>query len=400
MFNTAFERISSGIASLIAFSVAAVSLVVATPSLAQQATPRLHLRAYTKVMPLRGATPEMARSTALASTTVPMWDFSITASRDSNVYTGSMVGRSPFFHGARTTNIQTYIVPLIIQMPSGGIKYDPTVTNTCAPAGVPLTLLQQSPIMDTFNFTMNGVNIGTAQYVDAFQRANFWNNVSVTGSRYHTVLSPVTTLSAVTVTVPTGKGASFNVGACGHSGNLGVLALDWFQSYLEGTLIPSLAGQGVGPTNFPIFLMNDVVMSEDDPPDTSNCCVIGYHGAFGLPTQTYSPTDFDTTGVFSNLNDTSVFGHEVGEWMDDPLGTNPTPLWGHLGQVSGCQNNLEVGDPLSGTLFPAVKMPNNITYNLQELAFFSWFFSTPSIGAGGKFSNNGTFVSDAGAICS
>jgi hypothetical protein len=189
-------------------------------------------------------------------------------------------------------------------------------------------------------------------------------------------------------------------GGCGYGSHLGLLYVNWFQTYLETTLIPSLAGQGVGPTNFVIFLMNDVVMSGDSPPDLSNCCIIGYHGAFGLPTQTYSPTDFDTTGIFTGLNDTSVFGHEVGEWMDDPLGTNPTPLWGHIGQVSGCQDNLEVGDPLSGTLFPAVKMPNGTTYNLQELAFFSWFFSTPSIGAGGKFSNHGTFTSDAGAICS
>ncbi|HTW86535.1 MAG TPA: hypothetical protein VMD75_00890 [Candidatus Binataceae bacterium] len=399
MYNAAFDRLVGRIATLTAFSVAAAALAIATPVFAQT-NQRPHLRAYSIVMPLRGATRQMARSNALASTTVPMWDFTITASRDNNTYSGSMVGRSPFFHGARTTNIQTYIVPLIIQMPAGGIKYDPTVNNTCAPAGAPLTLLQQSPIVDTSDFTMNGVSIGTAQYVDAFQRANFWTNVEVTGNRYHTVLSPVTTLSAVTVSVPSGKGISDAVDACGHNGNLGILALDWFQSYLEDTLIPSLAAQGVGPTSFPIFLMNDVVMSEDDPPDASNCCVLGYHGAFGLPTQMYAPVDFDTTKVFSGVSDTSVFAHEVAEFTDDPLGTNPTPLWGHVGQVSGCQNNLEVGDPLTGTLFPAVKMPNGTTYNLQELAFFSWFFSTPSIGAGGLFSDNGTFTSDAGSICS
>ncbi len=67
---------------------------------------------------------------------------------------------------------------------------------------------------------------------------------------------------------------------------------------------------------------------------------------------------------------------------------------------TGCQNNLEVGDPLSGTLLPGATMPNGITYNLQELAFYSWFFGAPSIGAGGSFSDDGAFPFDAGAICS
>ena len=82
--------------------------------------------------------------------------------------------------------------------------------------------------------------------------------------------------------------------------------------------------------------------------------------------------------------------------MDDPFGTNPTAPWGHIGQVSGCQNNLEVGDPLSGTVF---KVPfNGFNYHLQELAFFSWFFrQSPSIGINGWFSNGGTFTTPAKA---
>jgi hypothetical protein len=79
--------------------------------------------------------------------------------------------------------------------------------------------------------------------------------------------------------------------------------------------------------------------------------------------------------------------------MDDPLGTNATPLWGNIGQVVGCQGNLENGDPLSGTIFPPVLMPNGFTYDLQELAFFSWFFrQNPSIGVNGFYSDNGTFT--------
>jgi hypothetical protein len=44
-------------------------------------------------------------------------------------------------------------------------------------------------------------------------------------------------------------------------------------------------------------------------------------------------------------------------------------------------------------------MPNGYTYHLQELAFFSWFFGAPSIGIHGWFSNNGTFLTDAGPVC-
>jgi hypothetical protein len=100
--------------------------------------------------------------------------------------------------------------------------------------------------------------------------------------------------------------------------------------------------------------------------------------------------------------DTSVLAHELGEWMTDPFVGNPTPLWGHIGQVATCQNDLEVGDPLStqiGTDVPPVVMPNGYAYHMQELAFFSWFLGSPSIGVNGWFSNNGTFLSDAGPPC-
>jgi len=91
--------------------------------------------------------------------------------------------------------------------------------------------------------------------------------------------------------------------------------------------------------------------------------------------------------------------HEVAEWMNDPFDNNPTPPWGHTGQVSGCQDNLEVGDPLSGTEAPPIVMSNGFTYHLQELAFFSWFFNSHSVGIHHWFSNNGTFLHDAGPPC-
>ena len=93
---------------------------------------------------------------------------------------------------------------------------------------------------------------------------------------------------------------------------------------------------------------------------------------------------------------TLVISHEIGEWANDPFGTNLVPPWGGTGQVPGCQDNLEVGDPLTPTNILPVTMPNGFSYKLQELAFFSWFFGGESIGVNGWYSNNGTFTTDAG----
>jgi hypothetical protein len=360
------------------------------------------LTGRTIVIPLHGATDEGAKADIAAGATIPMWNYTTTSSRDGLSYSGTMVGASPFTSPGTSTSVPTQIVPLIIHMLSDGGTFDPTAADPCAAAPLTntsdLVLFQNSPIILSHAFTMNGASIGTTQYVDAFQRASFWSLVG--GQNYHVQLSPVTTLSAVTVNVPAANGATVSLVPFGGCGNLGVVDNVWLKDYLEGTLIPSLAGQGVSSTSFPIFLVNAVQANPYvSASPLTNCCILGYHSAFGSPVQTYGISDFDTTGVFSNTADVSVAAHEVGEWMNDPLGTNPVPLWGHVGQQSGCQSNLEVGDPLSGTLAPNAIMPNGYTYHLQELAFFSWFLGSPSLAAGAKFSNNGTFVGQAHSPC-
>jgi hypothetical protein len=365
-------------------------------------------KGYYTVRPLKGVTANAARISAAAATTIPMWDYSITSSVDENQYSGMMVGRSPFFHGARTTDIRAIIVPIKIVMPDGTV-FDPTVADaTCLPSpsgATALSVVQGSPVLQSTMFTMGGTIVGTTQYTDAFQRGNFWTNVSVTGDRYHTMLSPVTTLGVVTVNVPAPNGTTNDAAASGGCGKIGVMDIDWWDPFLQATIIPSLASQGVSPTTLPLFLFYNVVMGQGGSSLTgSNCCILGYHGAFnplGSAVQTYSPFDFDTTGLFGSTSSAiAPMSHEVAEWMDDPIGMNLTPVWGHTGQVTGCQNNLEDADPLSGTLFPPVMMSNGFTYAPQELAFFSWFFrQKPSIGVNGWYSDNGTFITDAGPLC-
>src|SRR5437016_2538514 len=86
---------------------------------------------------------------------------------------------------------------------------------------VPLTVFGQSPLFNNAPFTMNGVNVGNTQYVDAFQRANFWTAIS---PAYHTRLGTITIAAAQRYDVPVGSGAVysdflFGNGGCGPHNN-------------------------------------------------------------------------------------------------------------------------------------------------------------------------------------
>src|SRR5216684_8200111 len=98
----------------------AVILVFAS-TVRAQIDPMRPLHAYTTVVPLRGVSHDAVRGAVASSSTVPMFDYSVVSPLDGITYTGSMIGRSPFFHGARTTNVPAFIVPLIIKMPDGGV---------------------------------------------------------------------------------------------------------------------------------------------------------------------------------------------------------------------------------------------------------------------------------------
>jgi hypothetical protein len=346
------------------------------------------------VKPLQGGNAQAILDDSAAGKGLTMWPYTIKSTRSGSAgktFKGVMVGNSPITTKATTTTT-VYVVPLIFKI--GGLTFDPTVADASCMAGkVPLTVLKNSPmVVGTHDFKINGIDVGKAQYSDAFQRASFWKDVSANGGTYHNKLA-YKFLPAVTITPGSANSALFTVtGGC--IANYGGVEINWLDAELQGTIIPSLASKGVGPTNLPIFMIYNTTMYINT---TAQCCVGGYHGAFGSPVQTYSPFGFDTVGVFgAGGEDTDIMAHEVNEWQDDPLGNNPTPAWGKIGQVTGCQTNLEVGDPLTGTNYPNVTL-SGFTYHLQELAFFSWFYGPPSIGAGAKFSDNGTFKVAQGA---
>jgi len=395
---------------------------IAALSFASMASAQNKLNAYTVVAPATDAAGNpLSAAQAAANSDLTTFTYSVVSSRDGNTYSGSMVGEDPFGANFSTTSIDTLIIPVIlitntiaVASPNGKILttkpgvtvFDPTVADdVClsSPNDVPLSLMVQSPIFQSNDFKFGATDVGTTQYIDAFQRANFWQFVGGTG--YHTILTPHV-LPAVTVNLPGKQGlAGSFFGSCGP---LAIVNFDVMLRQVFNKLLEAEDGN-IDSSKFPIFLFYNTVMATNSA-GGSNCCILGFHNAVtqnaavapnkAARVQTYAFIDFEASGAFPPfISNTSIASHEVGEWMDDPFGNNPTPAWGHTGQVGGCQGNLEVGDPLTGTNIPPVTGANGFAYNLQELAFFSWFYGAPSIAVNNWFSNNNTFISDAGPVC-
>jgi hypothetical protein len=113
---------------------------------------------------------------------------------------------------------------------------------------------------------------------------------------------------------------------------------------------------------------------------------LGYHNAIGA--QTFVVASYNDPGfnLYSyNAADVVVLSHELGEWMDDPFGTNQVPPWGQFGIQPTCSTQLEVGDPLTTATYAYPFA--GFEYHIQELAYSSWFTRTsPSLAFNGEYS--------------
>jgi len=357
-------------------------------------------RGYTRAIPYKGSVADALAASA-AGSTIPMTSGKIVAAKDSNTYDVTIVGGNPLAASKTSTTINFLIVPVIVDI--NATTFDPTASDGCLQHNMsPLMAFVQSPLIQSAAFDggttdghaslVNGVDVGTVTYPDAFRRAEFWSKVA--GSNYHTRFK-VSAAPAWTITasdVQNMGGGNVLTSGCAL---VGVLPSAGFENYISNTVIPGVPE--ITPTTFVLFLLKDVVTSDSSSLNCSTFCVIGYHSAFGSPVQTYAVAEYDSTygnWAQQGIKDISIITHEIGEWMDDPLVANETPAWGNIGQVSGCDLAWEVGDPLTGTDFPGIPMANGIIYHPQELAFWSWFYAAngnKSLGAGGKFSMNGTF---------
>lgn len=312
-----------------------------------------------------------------------------------------IVGGCP--QAGTTTNVATILVPVVFNLNNGVLVFNPLATDPGCLGGsnTAFSLFEKSPLISAgHDFVLNGQNEGSVQYIDAFTRAQFSR---IRGAGYNVDLNPVTVGPTLTVSVtgaPNVNGDAFNFsGQCGTNppptnaaGDLGTVNINFIFPILENYI----TAHAIPATTFTYFLLYNTAITNGDATNLNNCCILGFHTAFGTGPHTFGIGEFEGRNqtLFRGIADVSISAHEIGEWLDDPFGNNtrsPVTPWGNIGQVRGCQSNLEVGDPLTGTLIPAVAL-NGFNFHLQELAFFSWFtHDNPSLGSGGRYSDNGTF---------
>jgi hypothetical protein len=353
------------------------------------------------------------------------------SSRSNSMNYGFLVGNSPFATtGVGISSIKTFVAPIVITVhqvatdfgvdADGNLiltgitnqdaTFDPTQPSPACLGktnNVPFTLAVQSPNFTNLPYVWGGTNLGTTQYGDAFQRANYWKASAEVPHQYHMRLSPVEVLPPVVLDFPVGTGIALPQSStfAGYSNCAPTVLVDfaYFDALLDYQNIPNLASSGVNSGNFPIFVGGNVLWGQviGELP-IFNAQAAGYHSFSSVdPAQTYAVMQFGDENFFT-WPDAVVLSHEIGEWMNDPTGSNETTAYtiSLPGSAPYCQSNYEVGDALAGTFMPPIKGSNGYTYTVQELAFFSYFYGGPSFGVNGWYSSNDTFKTDAGAVCS
>ncbi len=363
------------------------------------------VRNRSDVVPYAGSVDDTLKASA-AGQTIPLTTVDVYASKDRQKYKSTFVGASldvPITSG--TTTIELLVVPITVQI--GTTVFDPTAPDKCISTDIsPLKAFFESPLLKAVKFDgkktaghaamVNGVDVGPATYADALRRAEFWWGMQ--GSKYHVgfkvkVRAPWRITPSVVQSL---GGGQVLASKCAP---LGILPTGSFHNYIQNVVIPKISQ--ITPKVFTVFVLKNIATAADPSAGCADLCTLGYHSATGSPAKTFAVAEYDTTKKLwaqPGTTDIAPLAHEIGAWIDDPLGTNKAPPWGRIGLVGGCESVWEPGDPLNGINFPAIKMPNGLTYHPQELAFYGWYFMAPGItilggcGAGNKCSMNGTFA--------
>jgi len=296
--------------------------------------------------------PNLRADVKTPATPLTTWNGTFTYKNKTYKY--NMVGTTP--STGTSTTIPTFIIPIKLSYVTSKGTQSFSPNQKLSNGQTAIQNIVASPIFQSgVDFTSGGTDLGSTQYIDAFQRGNFWGTVS-SNTGYHLLLGTPKVMPVLTLTVPAadGKvGTEFGV-------RVGLADINWFDAQLQAYITKTTA---IVPNSLPIFVTYDAYLT------SGGCCIGGYHNAMGSTSapQAYAHfTYINHPGAFSQ--DVSALSHEVGEWADDPLVVNTS------GNSVAC-GILEVGDPEEGFTnyggFPYTL--NGFTYNLQDLTFLPYF---------------------------
>jgi hypothetical protein len=301
----------------------------------------------------------------LKTPATPLTTWNGTFTYKNKTYKYNMVGTTPT--QGNSTTIPTFIIPvkLVYTTTTGTTAFTPNTKLSNGQTAIQNTVA--SPIFASgVDFTSGGTDLGSTQYIDAFQRGNFWGTVS-TQTGYHVLLGTPKVMPVLTLNVPAadGKvGTEFGV-------RVGLADINWFDAQLQAYIT---AHATIVPNSLPIFVTYNAYLT------SGGCCIGGYHNAMGSLSapQAYSHfTYINKVGAFSQ--DVSALSHEVGEWADDPLVVNTN------GNTVAC-GILEVGDPeeVDANFGDFSYTLGGFTYHLQDLTFLPYFGAPTSTSVGGS----------------
>ena len=288
-----------------------------------------------------------------------------------SAYRYNMVGTAPST-GASTT-IPTFIIPvkMVYKTSTGTTTFDPATHKLTNGQTVEANTIASPIFQSGIDFVTGGIDLGNTQYIDAFQRGNFWGTVKAhTG--YHLLLGAPTVLPELTLTVGTHGRLATEFGV-----HVGLADINWFDTQLQNYIT---AHSSIVPNSLPIFVTYDVYLTQ-----SGGCCIGGYHNSMGSTAAPQAYAHFTyvaKAGAFAQ--DVSALSHEVGEWADDPLVVNVN------GNSVAC-GILEVGDPEEGFAnyggFPYTL--GGFTYNLQDLTYLPYFGAPKGTSANGSLTFQG-----------
>jgi hypothetical protein len=291
-----------------------------------------------------------------------------------------MVGSDPSqTNTTSTVTVGVIPVKMVYGQSNGNMTFDPTTPYTGNVSTI--KLLELSPMFQNYiDWKQGGTDLGSTQYIDAYQRGDFWKYVQ-SNTSYHVKLKAVTG-PVLTINVPAGQGLVEN-NPFGGGYKIGTMDINAFDVQLENFISKT---HQIQPNILPLFVTYNIYLT------SGGCCIGGYHSAnSGAPGgQTYSHTTImsqNPSGAAIFAQDISAASHELGEWLMDPFVNTP----------NACGGIMENGDPLEGKAnygtYP-YKF-SGFTFHPQDLVFVT-YFGAP---ADTSVNNWTTFQGESEGIC-